>query len=38
MAPLHDLIPSILPKQSRGKKKQPVSGFGLLIVPVTRAA
>ena len=33
IAPLQDLIPSILPKQSRGEKKQPVSLSGLLIVP-----
>jgi len=33
LAPLQDLIPSILPKQSRGNKEQPVSVFGVLIVP-----
>lgn len=38
IAPLQDLIPSILPKQSRGEKKQPVSGVGLLIVPAPCAA
>jgi hypothetical protein len=38
VAPLQDLIPSILPKQSWGNKKQSVSVFGLLIVPAPRAA
>jgi hypothetical protein len=33
VAPLQDLIPSILPKQSRGNKRQSVTVFGLLIVP-----
>jgi hypothetical protein len=40
IAPLQDLIPSILPKQSRGKKSSqyPASDCGLLIVPAPRAA
>jgi hypothetical protein len=38
VAPLQDLIPSILPKQSRGEKEQPASASGMLIVPAACAA
>jgi hypothetical protein len=38
IAPLQDLIPSILPKQLRGKKKQPAFPSGKLVVPASLAA